>query len=768
MCYLPIFNDISMYITLYKNRFLYVKTSLYNNEEGSTMNYLNLINGRNESDLLTSLTRQTSERANTINSILMDRNSSALSRITKNYSVMKNFKHLYKVMHPRMKDAVSFIYECFPGNTPSEVIGNIYVDRGSIGYQNALVKATMAFREIFGLTNINVCFDNSLSSGNIRVTFDANRKPIELFTGDVLDPLSFTVNEFGYPDFSHNDDVVMTIFIPVNFLKNIFMHANQYVIYKTGDSDTNKPEASLDSVFSIVRKIFNIELKNAIIVSLYKDRFRELILSQLTAVYYIILEETKDNSFSFSSRDNFVRKLHERYLTFIKKFKISVFEGTYQSFDTYDVTLTRMLSMLGGSKMNVLDFINRFIDLGSFETKEIIKKLGLWVLYPNTDYYPDIEYLNKSKGNEFADVVRTTILLNRITPFVYLTESIIGNGERYSELVKFNTKMINYIDNTLIPCAARYHRLHRNSLSYQIDKLRNYLLFYRTTGFRVIRNCILDTFSSGSMSMLKDEPAQAIESWDVVKTNLLGTTIKDYMADVTNNYTKEPKNIVYEKPTLKSIKKDVFDFINVNNKQKRKAPKNIEKMFDLVRKKQFFYIGYNPCNNIDLKNKVSENIIEETGSGTYDESMLREERQNAYKILMESMDSGLIRCDDMDINEYAVLGNVGFIGMPSTPFRGCMFVYNRKTGELVLDEINRGVFVDCKSDSEYADIIDFFKCPEKACVPSTLYKYYNLWKEIGTGGRFESPEDYIVSDRTIDLMVEGFDSNMNRTYDTII
>lgn len=712
------------------------------------MKYLNLINGKAEADMLRILSRPANDfkYETAYQGRYVSRRSRITDRINRNFSALKKFCPTYKARHQKMFDLTKNFYEPFLGLTPSETIDKFYVSKPT-GYPDNLVKATITAREIFGLNNINIAYDYlEVNAGSVHVTYDVIREPIETFGADELDPLAFSVNEWGLPEFVKDDNVIMTIFLPISFLKTIFTYANEYVLDKIRTTNpefagTNK-EANVDMVLRVVAKVINIEIKNCIIMALYKDRFRELILSQLFCIYNIIDNEVKDGGHNLLSPALLKSAIDTRYNAMMRKFKLSLSPTALSDFNTYNdslVSITNdLLGNFGKSSVDIWTFFYALIDLGKIELEELERKLGLWKLLPNDNYYADPNYLNISKGNEFGDVVRSTILLNRIVPFVYYTENIIGNGSKVVELSKFNGKLERYINNDLVPCAAKYHRLHRNSLSYLIDKLRHISFFYNRIHFKTINSKIAMVLARG-----KEITEFSNESFAVEKIESFGFKDSDYMAYINSCNGKGSKTITITRGGITLNEDIIRSFYSINDKQKHKAPRTIEEMFELVQKGYYFYIGYNPCRNIKLSTILDDETVLEGGNDNINDSELVGARKAAVEELMNAR-TETFTDDDMKSNPLAVIGNVSFIGVPGTPFAGCEFVYNRKTGNLVLDSINRGIYHDM-NEREYREAFDFYKKRGNELMPQTLWTFYKLWESFGTGNRFESPEEYIMT-----------------------
>ena len=729
------------------------------------MKYLNLINGNNESDMLRSLSRPANDfKYETIYlGRYQNRKSRITDRINKNFSAMKKFKFCYKSRHPKIYDFVNNLYEPFIGSTPSETLNKFGTAR-TIGYPDNLVKASIDMREIYGLKLINLAYDyTEHSAGNIHVTYDVNREQICRFSADTLDPLAFRVNEFGLPEFTNDDKVVMSVFVPVSYMRDLFVYANEYLIEKLRSSGNNRIiEPNVNDVLRLVAKVINIEIKNGIIIALYKDRFRELILSQLMCIYNIIGDEIKDGGRSLLSANLLADKIKLKYESLMKKFHMSTSNASKTEFNTYNDSLVSITSDIlcnyGKSSIDVWTFYYSLIDLGQYEIDRIVERLELWKLFPPTNYHADPEYLNMSKGNEFADVLRSTLLLNRIVPFVYYVENIVGTGIKFVDLNKFNIKLGNYINNDIIPCAARYHRLHRNSMAYLIDKLRDIYNFYNESGFRSINSKVAECLvGKGNTFEINDNLPSIVsstESWEMKPGTLIGLKPNDYIVELQSHKIKERAKMIVNSESIEITKADVEKYYNINDKQKHKAPKNIEKMFDMVKAGYFVYVGYDPCKNIDLTNESEsdmETVLEE-GQNDLSNTDAIEKRKAAVKFLYDITKDDLVN-DNMKSNPYAVLGNVSFMGKIGTPFEKCQFVYNRKTGNLVLDSVNRGIYHDMNDDS-YRSVLDFYTNPDENYIPHALYCMLKMWELFGSGNRYESPEDYYMDDEEFKKYVD--------------
>lgn len=721
------------------------------------MIYVNLINGRNELDVFNQLSRPANdEHYNNYERIQRDRGSRMNSRINAQFRILTSFKALYKTRHPRFRELIDFIYEPFLRRTVSETIDAFGTVERRSGYHDSLIKASMLMREIYGLNLINLSYDFLDTNSTVRVSYDVNRESVETFSSDRLDPLAFAIGPTGYPDFKFPDNVIMNVFISTGFMKSIFMYAHEYLIVKTGSHDV-----SVDSVMNVVSKVFNMEIKNGIIVALYKDRYRELMISQIFALYNIIHDEISSGGSGLISANEMLNKCNTFYRKIVEDFRLRS-----PNFDTYGpATIQNLITSCPSNPVEVSTFYSSVIDLGPKEIDLIRKKLDLWEIYANVNYYADVDYLNKPKGYEFSDLNRSVMLLNRLVPFVYFTECIIGPGSKINELNRFAKRLSDYLNNSVVPIAARYHRFHRNSLSYQIDKAKDTINFYKKVSFKNISRRSLMAIVVGPRNAAV---ADSAESWNLIKTDLLGTTLKDYMIEI-DSYSKDaPEDWSIQKAISRATQ--VHDKLMngkyikyANEKQHHKAPCNIDKMFDLVRKGFFSYVGYDPCHNILLSSTRDESSAYiESPDVNRNEDALKQLRQNAISVYRHLTRDQLLN-DDMRTNEYAVIGNVMFIGNPGTPFAKCCFVYNRKNGNLVLDDVNKGHFFNV-NDSGYREIFEFYMTEKDFnynLIPYVLNVYLDAWKSGLFDGHTENYEDVIMTDSDYDEIINRKPSCQN-------
>lgn len=721
------------------------------------MFYLNLFHGHNIRDVFTSLSSP-----GTINGKYHELNRSLYSdvrilasekRINRNVPVLRKFRPMYKVLHPRTSMFIEQLYEPFLGRDPVESINKMVPFRSS-QYPTNLFKATIDMREITGLNNVNIAYDFTDSTDNsIRVCYDVNRESIERFSNDRLDPLSFNVSSFGFPDFVHHENVVLSIFIPLGYIRESFKLAHSCLL------DKNKKNITNSDVLEIVTKRFGLDFKNALIIALYKDRFRELFNSQMMALYHIILEEIKDIDTALVSDVRMSEKIALKYVSILRRFKMSASDPNYSMFSTYNDNLISIVNSILDrfkSPVNVWAFYNMVIDFGLKEVKQIIDRINLTPCYVGNKYYADIDYLNRSKLNEFGDTLRSTLLLCRSVPYIYFTECLIGYGTKTTELKRVNTLINNYIDSTLVSHASKYHKFHRNSLSYLIDKVRDFCYFNDKCGFRAVKSNVLKVML-GISQVNNNVFDNSVELSEESIKEHIDNDIKKYVNSVEqygDGLMGVCTNCSDKLSSYKGISNCFQDFWTwtESHKQKNKAPKNIEEMFDLVRERKFTYVGYHPCHNINIGSScVDDETVIENGQVDVDQDdLVSAKREAVEKVFFDLLTKEMLKSDDMDTNENAKLGNVLFLGNPGTEYERCCFVYNRKNGDIVMDGINRGFYHSQNfiSNDDYAKAIQFYNDPVNLKPPFQLYEMYSLWSKTNDNAPAENPEDYVIKTNT--------------------
>ena len=143
--------------------------------------------------------------------------------------------------------------------------------------------------------------------------------------------------------------------------------------------------------------------------------------------------------------------------------------------------------------------------------------------------------------------------------------------------------------------------------------------------------------------------------------------------------------------------------INRNKNQYGKAPKDLKTMYEFVKRGYFFNEGYNPCHNLETDDVSS--------------------RKAAVSKLLYMFKHKLMNDD-----KYKGLGNLSFRGTPGSSFEGCQFIYNKDSGKLVTNSINRGTW-------DYG----------KYGTPAHYSLDVSPWIVFGNGSTNETPEMLIMS-----------------------
>lgn len=142
-----------------------------------------------------------------------------------------------------------------------------------------------------------------------------------------------------------------------------------------------------------------------------------------------------------------------------------------------------------------------------------------------------------------------------------------------------------------------------------------------------------------------------------------------------------------------------------NKNMYKKAPHDLQTMRLFVKLGYFIEEGYSPCHNIPANSDNEEFRM-----------------KTLQEVLYLVRHGGMI-----SKNKYAAIGNISFRGRAKSSFEGCQFVYNEKTGKLVVDNVNRGTY----NYGKYGTPAHFF---------------YDIapWAHVGNGDNVEKEELFIM------------------------
>ena len=146
-----------------------------------------------------------------------------------------------------------------------------------------------------------------------------------------------------------------------------------------------------------------------------------------------------------------------------------------------------------------------------------------------------------------------------------------------------------------------------------------------------------------------------------------------------------------------------------NKNQYKKAPHDLKTMMKFVKAGYFIYEGYSPCHNVPHD------------QDTY------EYRKKTLQLMIYCVRHNLLK----KRNKWSQLGNISFRGRSNTSFEGCQFIYNDKTGKLVVDCHNRGTWDYGKHGTSAHFLYDI-----------------NPWLNYGNGINKETEDMFLMDEKT--------------------
>lgn len=314
--------------------------------------------------------------------------------------------------------------------------------------------------EVFKTPNINVIFDytrNAYNSNkNIKFYID---KLVDDKNEISLDPLDYTKRN-GFIELVNPKNVMITVVIPVDFLEDLAAKnriaavntINGASTYRPTNYDIslgNKEYVKMDGFAEDFATIF----KENFIITLYKERYRENLYSQLYILINILEKE------QYFENNNIKLKPKEMEEKLLKKYrkefeKLGFKRNNEKENMTLKPDLSDYLEFFYGNEYylaNPIDVYNNLFELNGYECSLLASKLGFRPILSGTEYvrfHSSLYEINKDMNDNYSNMVVTSIMIKRLTPIILLSEYLIGNGMKDSvtkeilEKIKHNLRRL--------------------------------------------------------------------------------------------------------------------------------------------------------------------------------------------------------------------------------------------------------------------------------------------------------------------------------------
>lgn len=301
--------------------------------------------------------------------------------------------------------------------------------------------------EYFEIGNVNVIYDfNKITSGenrNLKIFIDKYYKSYDQIEKD---PLDFTKRN-GNIKFVNPNGVMLTIVIPVSFLEDlaskylnkVSTHVNstfvptQYDLLMDNDGTAgSRTYLSMDKFTDAFLTVFY----QTFMISLYRERYRENLYSQMYVIFNIF---HKENGFETGNlripQKELMERLVNKWKPILEKFEF--YEKSRFSITVLSPPLSRIYDevFLNNPISNPIDIYNTIFELPSYECNLLATKLGFKYVIEGIEYvrYSSSLYeINKDMGERYANTVVSTILMKRLVPIIILSEFIFGRGSKAS------------------------------------------------------------------------------------------------------------------------------------------------------------------------------------------------------------------------------------------------------------------------------------------------------------------------------------------------
>lgn len=371
---------------------------------------------------------------------------------------------------------------------------------------SSIIRCKDILQNIFGTNNINFLFDFSKiginSNKNIKIYFDYIIKD---YKKTIKDPLNY-IRKNGFLQFENPKNVMITIIIPIDFLEEL-ASKHLHIMPRHGETSSMKPreydimfgKSKYISIQDFKDEFTNIFFQN-FVISLYKERYRESLYSQLYLLFNIAeSEQFLESSNLRLSEEELEEKFKSKYYKIFEDFDL-ISNGKSEDITELSPTISDVMgellpdSNLTSFSVNPIDVYNRIFELGVYECTTYARKLNFRNILSGTEYLrfdSSLLELNKDFGDSYSNLVTDLILLKRLIPVIYFSEFIICNGDKSSVF----TNMREKIKAALVKYDLKYKSyVYSNNLKEVIESIANDLEYNKTAISVFVRQKLLKNF----------------------------------------------------------------------------------------------------------------------------------------------------------------------------------------------------------------------------------------------------------------------------------
>lgn len=301
--------------------------------------------------------------------------------------------------------------------------------------------------EYFEIGNVNILYDfNRIPSGenrNLKVFIDKYYKNYDQIEKD---PLDFTKRN-GNIKFVNPNGVMLTMIIPVSFLEDlaskylnkVSSHVNSTFVPTQYDLLINNDGTAGSRTYLSMDKFtdaFLTAFYQTFMISLYRERYRENLYSQMYVIFNIF---NKENGFETANlripQKELIERLYSKWRPILKKFEFYEENWSPNTITVLSPPLSRIYNEIFHNNhiSNPIDIYNLIFELPSYECNLLATKLGFKYVIEGIEYvrYSSSLYeINKDMGDRYANTVVSTILMKRLVPIIILSEFIFGRGSK--------------------------------------------------------------------------------------------------------------------------------------------------------------------------------------------------------------------------------------------------------------------------------------------------------------------------------------------------
>lgn len=378
-------------------------------------------------------------------------------RVKFNYNCHDKSKSLFDAYEKLYKDEetesilynnadIDKLFDCLL--KPFVSVNNIFLedsffDNVDIGkVKSALTEARFILKELLGC-EVNIVYDfkkhNDPIKRNISIYIDKIYKTLNEVESTV-NPLEYTLEPSEFYKFRNNNGVVVSIVVPVQFLRDMLYFDYSEVDTISPSHVSPRDILTLGSTnrkinMVIARKMWTVNFINNFRISLYNENRRESIYAALYLYIKLCIDE-----YDRIPNSNLIKITDEEIIKRNKNILKPILDSDLPIANELKVIFMLLISY-SLSKIHPLEIINEFCDADVKELQELGAQLGIsakWINNPHYSTYDSRYYmLNEDKDEYIANALVTSLSMKRLIPWILVSVISQRNQDRKLMAMKF-------------------------------------------------------------------------------------------------------------------------------------------------------------------------------------------------------------------------------------------------------------------------------------------------------------------------------------------